>query len=57
MDIQKREREHLSGGCVITRQLRSLGMSDSEIACMFSDLYWDAVTEHKLAEKAVAENN
>ena len=26
-------------------QLRSLGMSDTDIACMISDLYWDSYNE------------
>jgi hypothetical protein len=29
-------------------QLRELGMSDANIACMFSDLYWDAFSEFGL---------
>ena len=40
--------------CFYARQLRELGMSDTNIACMFSDLYWDAVTEHDLNKKAAA---
>ena len=26
-------------------KLRNLGMSDADIACLISDLYWDAFTE------------
>ena len=29
-------------------KLRELGMSDTDIACMFSDLYWDAFSEFVL---------
>lgn len=29
-------------------KLRELGMSDVDIQCMFSDLYWDAYTEFQL---------
>lgn len=38
--------------CFYGRRLRDLGMSDSDIACMFSDLYWDAVTEMDLNKEA-----
>ena len=40
--------------CFYARQLRELGMSDVNVACMFSDLYWDAVTEHDLNKNAAA---
>ncbi len=37
--------------CFYAKRLRKLGMSDVDIACMFSDLYWDAVTENDLNKK------
>jgi|ERR1017187_1475700 hypothetical protein len=40
--------------CSYARQLRELGMSDVDIACMFSDLYWDSVSEYDLNKKPVA---
>ena len=40
--------------CFYARQLRELGMSDVDIACMFSDLYWDSVNEYKLNKRPVA---
>ena len=40
--------------CFYAQQLRDLGMSDIDIACMFSDLYWDAVTEYDLNPKPAA---
>lgn len=38
--------------CFYATQLRKFGMSDTDIACMFSDLYWDAVSEYELNKKA-----
>lgn len=34
--------------CHYASQLRDLGMADSDIVCMLSDLYWDAFSEFKL---------
>ena len=33
-------------------QLKGLGMSNVDIVCLLSDLYWDAVDEYKLNSKA-----
>lgn len=35
-------------------KLRDLGMSDTDIVGMFQDLYWDAVNEIRLKDKASA---
>ncbi|HWV99163.1 MAG TPA: hypothetical protein VNZ64_05660 [Candidatus Acidoferrum sp.] len=43
--------------CFYATKLRSLGMSDPDIQCMLSDLYWDAVEEHQLNQEAAAHNN
>jgi hypothetical protein len=37
--------------CYYGRQLRGLGMPDLDIAVMFGDLYWDAVTEYNLNQE------
>lgn len=42
----------LRRACFYAEQLRDLGMSDADIGCLLSDLYWDAVAEMELCSKA-----
>jgi len=51
---QRKPRASFDRLCFYGEQLRELGMSDTDIACMFSDLYWDSATECDLNKELVS---
>ncbi len=46
----------LRRACHHAEKLRACGMADADIACLLSDLYWNAVTEMDLNRQAAADN-
>ena len=47
-----RQEQHFNRASFYADQLRALGMADADVACLLSDLYWDANEEMRLRSEA-----